>query len=37
MVDAYLKWMEVIPMSRTTSEVTIEAVQNLFACRFVDQ
>ena len=26
-VDAYSKWMEVIPMSRTTTEATIQALR----------
>ena len=30
-VDANSKWMEVIPMSRTTTEATIQALRDLFA------
>ena len=30
-VDTYSKWMEVIPMSRTTIEATIQALRDLFA------
>ena len=31
-VDAYSKWLEIIPMSSTTSLKTIEALHSVFAC-----
>ena len=31
-VDAYSKWLEVIPVSSTSSSITIEKLRQLFAC-----
>ena len=31
-IDAYSKWLEVIPMSSTTTVKTIEALRTLFSC-----
>ena len=30
-LDAHLKWLEVIPMKSTTTEKTLEVLRNLFA------
>ena len=36
-VDAHSKWLEVIPMSTTTTEKTLDALRNLFAAYGIPQ
>ena len=36
-MDAHFKWLEVVPMSTTTTEKTLDALRNLFAAYGIPQ